>query len=242
MGPVVYRLLASSVRGPAHVQDGLPCQDAWLAVSDPQAVLAVVCDGLGSRPLSHLGSNAATRAARDAWRLWRKSTVGSVEDLIRLVEIAWRIRLDAVSPSDAATTLLMYAEDGHGRAAVAQLGDGLIARQSRSGQTNCYPSQNEPFGTTHALGAPHLLSDWRYELVPPLSEGELLLLATDGVSDDLEPATLSEFASWIREDLGVRPNPSRALRAELRNWPVPGHRDDKTLLAFWKTGEPCGKS
>lgn len=234
----MHRLVAGSIRGPAHIEEGLPCQDAWLAVTDSRAVLAVVCDGLGSRPLSHMGSAAATRAARDAWRLWRKSSVGTVEDLVRLVEIAWRIRLGTVLAADAATTLLMYAEDGHGRAAVAQLGDGMIARRSLSGQTERYPSQSEPFGMTQALGTPHLLTDWRYALVPPLSEGELLLLATDGVSDDLEPATLSEFATWIREEVGSRPHPNRALRTELRNWPVPGHRDDKTLLAIWKEGHP----
>ncbi len=227
-------MVASSVRGPAHVRDGLPCQDAWLAVAAPRASLAVVCDGMGSRPRSREGSRAATLAARDAWRLWRRSPVGTVEDLIRLVETAWRLRLGRVAADEAATTCLLYAEDVHGRAAQAQLGDGLVARRSPDGAISVHPSRSGVFGLTVALGTPHTLSDWSFALVDPLAAGEVLLLATDGVSEDLEPDRLGDLAAWVVDDLGPLQRPGRALAHELRNWPVPHHQDDKTLLVMWK--------
>jgi serine/threonine protein phosphatase PrpC len=230
----VVRVVASSVRGPSHVRDGLPCQDAWLAVADARASLAVVCDGLGSRPRSREGSRAATLAARDAWQLWRRSPVGSVEDLIRLVEVAWRLRLGRVPADEAATTCLLYAENGHGRAALAQLGDGLIARRSPDGTVVVHPSRSEGFGLTFALGTPHTLADWSLALTEPLAVADLLVLATDGVSEDLEGDRVGDLAAWVVDDLGPLQRPGRALSRELRNWPVPQHQDDKTLLVMWK--------
>ena len=205
-----------------------------MAVGHCRASFAVVCDGLGSRPNSKTGSRAATLAARDAWRLWRRAPAGSIEDLIRLVEVCWRLRLAATPPETAATTCLLYAEDGHGRAAQAQLGDGLIARRSPAGNVAVHPSLSEGFGITLALGTPHTLADWSFALVEPLAAGEVLLLATDGVSEDLEPHRLGDLAAWVVDDLGPLQRPGRTLARELRNWPVPYHQDDKTILVMWK--------
>ncbi|MCB9609593.1 MAG: protein phosphatase 2C domain-containing protein [Polyangiaceae bacterium] len=228
-------MVASSVRGPAHVHDGVPCQDAWLAVAAPRASLAVVCDGMGSRPRARDGSRAATLAVRDAWRLWQRSPVGVVEDLIRIVEAGWRLRLALVPAEEAATTCLFYAEDGHGRAVQAQLGDGLIARRAADGAVAVHPSRSHCFGLTHALGTPHTLADWSFAFVEPLVPHERLVLATDGVSEDLQPDRIGDLASWVADDLGALEHPGRALSRELRRWPVPHHRDDKTLLTMWKT-------
>lgn len=227
-------VIATSVRGPAHIKEGLPCQDSWLAVVTPRGRLAVVCDGMGSRPRSMDGARAATLAVRGAWRLWQKSPVGLIEDLIRLVEVAWRLRLGTIKAEEAATTCLFYAEDEFGRAAQAQLGDGLIARRAASGEVAVHPSRNEGFGLTHALGSPHTLSDWSFAFVEPLKLHERLVLATDGVSEDLDVSKIGDLATWVTEDIGAKQNPVRALASELRNWPVPHHRDDKTILVMWK--------
>lgn len=228
------RVIASSVRGPAHTRDGRPCQDAWLAVPGENACLAVVADGMGSRPNAREGARAATRAARDAWRVWSRSPVGVAEDLIRLVEVTWRLRLGSIPVESAATTCLLYAEDRHGRAAMAQLGDGLLLRKNGDGVIVVHPSRSGGLGRTDALGTPHRLSDWSFTMGAALAAGEAVLLATDGVSEDLEPARLAGLAAWVIDDLGGRAHPNRALASELRNWPVPHHQDDKTLLVMWK--------
>lgn len=227
-------MVASSVLGPAHARNALPCQDAWLAVADARGSLAVVCDGLGSRPRSREGSRAATLATRDAWRLWRRSPAGSVEDLVRLVESAWRLRLERLPPADAATTCLFYAEDRHGRAAQAQLGDGMVARRAVDGSVTVLPARGGGFGLTHALGTPHSLADWSLALGHTLATGEALILASDGVSEDLEPDRIGDLAAWVIDEIGPLQRPGRALARELRNWPVPRHQDDKTLLVMWK--------
>ena len=230
----MVRVVASSVRGPAHARSGLPCQDAWLAVAGGNASLAVVCDGMGSRPRAREGSRAATLAARDAWRSWQRSMVGSGEDFVRLLEVSWRFRLQTTPSAEAATTCLVFAEDGHGRAAFLQLGDGLIARRAADGAVQVHPGRTGGFGATDALGTPHSLSDWSLSLTRPLASGESVLLATDGVSEDLEPDRIGELMAWVIKELGPEPNANRLLRSELRAWPVPAHQDDKTLLVMWK--------
>jgi serine/threonine protein phosphatase PrpC len=196
--------------------------------------LAVVCDGMGSRPRAREGSRAATLAARDAWRGWQRSVVGSVEDFVRLLEVSWRFRLQTITATDAATTCLVFAEDGHGRAVIAQLGDGMVARRTVDGVAHVHVSNAEGFGRTDALGTPHTLSDWSFTLTHPLAAGEAVLMATDGVSEDLEPDRIADLMAWVIDELGPQPNANRLLRAELRNWPVPAHQDDKTLLVMWK--------
>ena len=131
-------------------------------------------------------------------------------------------------------TQIVAVHTGDDRVFQAQLGDGLMARRTADGSVTVHSSRSHDFGLTHALGAPHTLADWSFALVEPLGAAELLVLATDGVSEDLEPGRIGDLAAWVADDLGVLPHPARALARELRNWPVPHHRDDKTLLVMWQ--------
>lgn len=49
------------VRGQHHALQGLPCQDAVVAIQTPKVIIATVCDGVGSVPLSHYGAEIAAR-------------------------------------------------------------------------------------------------------------------------------------------------------------------------------------
>ena len=228
------RVVASSVRGPAHRRVGLPCQDAWLAVPGSGPSFAAVADGLGSRPHARDGAYAAVRAARDAWRRWQTSAVAGLDDLVRILEPTWRIRLGELEPGDCASTCLVYVEDRTGRAGLAQLGDGLIARCGRGGDIEVHEVEPKDFGHTLALGVPHRLDDWSLTMIEPLRPGEAVLLATDGVSEDLDRTRLTDLVGWVTNELAFGPAPGRRLAVELRAWPVPHHRDDKTLLVMWK--------
>ena len=238
----MLQLIARSVRGPAHIKEGLPCQDAWWAHRGESGAIAVVCDGLGSKIHSREGARVATQAARAAWRLWRKGREASPEEFVRLLEVIWRLKLSErahiSSLNEAATTCLVYAEDLTGRALLAQLGDGLIMRRLRDGR--CEPLKNAQtldFNQTYALGTPHSLQEWSLHITNALQEGEALLMATDGVSEDLEQGRHGALIEWITQELSLEPNPSAALARELKAWPVPHHRDDKTLLVMWRERE-----
>ena len=62
-----------------------------------------------------------------------------------------------------------------------------------------------------------------------------VLLATDGIADDLDSFRLGEFIHFVRSTYcplapAVR---WRRLAYDLRNWPTPYHSDDKTLAFLW---------
>ena len=54
-----------SVIGPGHIINGQPNQDSTLVKRVPSGWLAVVCDGMGSKPHSDVGSRLACLAAFD---------------------------------------------------------------------------------------------------------------------------------------------------------------------------------
>ena len=66
--------------------------------------------------------------------------------------------------------------------------------------------------------------------------GDGVVLMTDGVADDLEPAQLADFFDALYQDLGIR-NRRRGrhwLQSELNDWATPLHSDDKTLVAIFR--------
>lgn len=221
------------MRGPLHQRAGTPCEDRWLAHQDARGTVLAVADGLGSRPASRAGAIAATRAVLRAWRQWSASPRGSAEDLVRLIEVLWRLSLGALDPNEAATTCLVCAMPTSREGVLAQLGDGL-AGTLRGGDFLRMGGARSSFGSeTLALGVPHGMRDWILTPLPPLSAGDAVILATDGVSDDLVDGRLAAFARWMVDDARSAPRAGLRIAAKLRAWPVPQHLDDKTLLLAW---------
>lgn len=232
-------MFGASVRGPRNVRQGRANQDAWTHAGGAFGHLIGVCDGMGSRPASETGARAACRALRRAARLWPGSTspAGRADPtlLVRLVEILWRIEVAPLAPAECASTCLFALREPDGRLLLAGLGDGLaILRKTGGGVVTFGGRSPDAFGNaTLALGTPHRIDDW-WTVDEPPGCGRLVVLATDGVADDLVPETLGEFASWLADDVGSLAPATRWRRLcrELREWPVPRHLDDKTVAAL----------
>ena len=80
----MWQMMGSSVRGPAHRRAGQPNQDAWLSRQNRAFALAVIADGLGSRPHAAAGSRAACRAVAEAARAWSAAPGAPPDLLLRL--------------------------------------------------------------------------------------------------------------------------------------------------------------
>ena len=234
--PIVSRrspddYFGASVVGPRHRAEGKPNEDSWLGARGAFGMLVVVSDGMGSRRDSRRGAQMACRAVLDAVRAWHKAGAGSLEELLVQIEPLW---LGLIAPStarDCAATCLFALAHSHGQIHVAAIGDGLaLLRTPRGLEWIVGPRAGAFANETEALG--HSAS-WTSRSFAR-EGGGVVVLATDGVADDLLPERIDGFVRWLMDDFaGMAPAQRwRALQRELKNWPTPHHTDDKTLVVL----------
>ncbi len=58
---MTWRVFAAAAIGKSHIDGGTDCQDAFAHEVVGETLFAAVCDGAGSQPLSHVGSEALSR-------------------------------------------------------------------------------------------------------------------------------------------------------------------------------------
>lgn len=226
----------ASVRGPLHRREGRPNEDSWLHAQDSFGALAVVCDGMGSKPNAREGSRAACAAVREAVSRWSKADGAPLAYLPHLVEVLWRLRLHPTDPASAATTCLLALATPKGSWIVGGVGDGIAMARTGSDLRVIIGDRGEGFANqTNGLGASKGPRAWNLVELPATELDRLVVLATDGVADDLLLERLDGFCDWL-VDAFVPLTPRerwRRLSAELRRWPTPGHLDDKTVAALY---------
>lgn len=229
------RLHAATVRGPGHVADGLPNQDAVLIRQGRREWLAVVADGMGSRPHAALGARAACIAVRTAVRGQYFADEDRV--LIRAVYRHWLAELGrhAVAPADAVTTCLLAWGLADGRYRLLALGDGLILGHPEPAGGLPANDGNGFSNETTGLGLSRRYSDWSASRGVLQARGDGLLLMSDGLSTDLV-RTDGLVHAVIRDLRGCSARRARQrLDRALRDWPTPCHQDDKTLVVVYRS-------
>ena len=58
---MTWRVFAAAAIGKSHIDNGTPCQDAFASRVTGETLVACVCDGAGSQPLSQEGAQLVTR-------------------------------------------------------------------------------------------------------------------------------------------------------------------------------------
>jgi serine/threonine protein phosphatase PrpC len=231
------RFFGISVCGPFHRKAGQPRQDAWLAGHRRYGDFIVVADGLGSRSKSDLGAKIACLAFRDALALWAASPKRRPEHLGAMVDLIWAMRIPESEVAEYATTCLFASAFLDGSIVTGRLGDGLIARVVTGAPGYVDTGRDTDFGNeTRALGIRHQASAWDVRLISK-HRGDLnILLATDGIADDLIPGRIEEFLTWLTASYGMMDARKRhqLLRSELEHWPTPHHLDDKTMAVLFR--------
>ena len=228
----LWKSFGASVRGPSHIAEGLPNQDAWAAFHHVWGDGIVVSDGVGSKPFSNFGSHAVCRAVERAAHACCVSGEIERNSLFSSLQDNWLRLIAPLEPRDcAATCLLALRMDGAMH--LGMLGDGLAAAVMRDG-TVVSLSENKTQGfsnITTALSSNVSAKDWQY-LSLPGDQCVGVLLCTDGVADDLDNADgfVTSFVEAHRNLASV--SASRRIHEMLENWPTPRHSDDKTIACL----------
>lgn len=228
-------ICAATVKGPKHVRDGQPNQDAIFYRKWHQYWLMVVCDGMGSKPYAHVGSRLACKAVDAAVQSCDFYT--PERDLAKMVYINWLRYLEenGIQPTDAATTCLFAWGHALGAVRLFQLGDGEIFYQTDSFGRVKIKSDHLFSNQTDALGFSKSWNDWGYKMIYFTHPSHSVVLMTDGISDDL--VNEKDFLSTMVQVLkGKKFRQSKKyLQHELHHWQTPQHSDDKSIgLIYWK--------
>ena len=231
-----WRSVSASLIGPGHQVDELPNQDAVKIFIEKDYTLAVVSDGLGSAPLSQIGSRAACETTNDAVKIWVNSESKLIQDLLRLIQALWLIKVRPLESKECSATLLFSLVLESNKVILGQLGDGAILHWNNEKLEHCLLDDKEGFGNeTNALKEAGILNKWN------LCEFELngtqntFILVTDGISEDIEVNNLGEFARITDAKLRRFKDSSQGRRwllNEFKNWSTPHHRDDKTIAVL----------
>lgn len=221
----------SSVIGPAHIQDIKPNQDAVLVHGIREGYCIAVCDGLGSRTLSHQGSKRAVHSVRSALR---EGDHSSPLVISRLIQEQW-VNSFGNDYSPYETTCLWAWADKTGQVNAAQVGDGLLLIRSH-GRFSVITPNRDGFGNQTQTLARAIDSDWSTATFPLAIAGDGVLLMTDGISDDLIPEQLEAFFDAIFQQLQAsnKRRCKRWLTRELMEWSTPKHGDDKSIAGIFR--------
>lgn len=229
---ILFKFAGASAIGQTHIENGLPNQDALALIKKKKAVAIAVSDGMGSRPLSQIGSQTAVNCVSEALDLVDSSV--DVKDFIRLVCALWRIRLKDTDIGKYSCTCLFSVLFKNGRLISAILGDGVIyARTGKeeiilSGKTKEFANLTIPMDKCQ-------IDDWQW--FDKKAEGELgLMLASDGIADDIEYVKLSSFYDSLYKNSvlikGRAKKRNGCIKWILEHWTRPYSNDDKTLAVM----------
>ena len=226
----------AAVRGPMHKNSGKPCEEFWRGRSVGDTTAISISDGMGSKPFAAIGARSACTSAIRAARLWAKATDVGPDWVCRWLEAQWRFSVAPKQPQECAATCHLIAAHKNNCLIYAGLGDGMALFQQGKKNVQCLSTR--PFGNfaneTLGLGVDHRMTDWYHVRLPLSKEPWIAVLVTDGIADDLRPEKLDAFIKWLRSDIAGKPKAeqSTTLRRALREWPTPGHLDDKTVAVI----------
>lgn len=229
----LWKTFGASVRGPGNIAIGKPNQDAWASFHHAWGDGIVISDGLGSKPFSDFGSDAACLAVACATHACRDKSKTNHLFLSNRIKTNWLSLIVPLEPHDCAATCLFAIRLGDGAIRLGMLGDGLAAAVKADGSIVSLSEDKSQFfsNITMALSPDTSAEDWRH-LSLPESECAAVLLCTDGVADDLDNVDgfVKSFIEAHRDLAAVSAN--RHVREMLEGWPTPKHSDDKTIACL----------
>ncbi len=212
-------------------------QDAKGISNQKYFSLFIVADGLCSAKNSDFGSKKAIIAVEKAVNQWRKLEKKDNKVLLQLIHFYWNLLIgdsDFKKKDCLTTCLFAYVDKLDRRIILGQLGDGILLFESK--EETILVKSSDDYNFTKSLGSSKSFDDWNLKSFSFDINDFTLLIATDGVSEDLVENKETEFAkSLIQEILKLKRNiRNNYLKQLLENWPTKFHSDDKTICIAWE--------
>lgn len=219
-------IIKTSLRGAKPVN-----QDAIRVYSDGALIGLCVADGLGSSPHSEVGSRLACQSFMDCVRKSRKHGLPLV---FSDISNKWKalVTNKGFSTDECLTTCSFVLVDTvTNRILEAHVGDsGTILCIDG---TVCDLREEKDFlNETQPLGrAPFKVSRWKYE------KDFCILMASDGISDELDTEKLPELLDYFREKYETIASNRRNIlfSSEIRGSLSKKNNDDKSVICVWKS-------
>lgn len=236
---MTFVTFGASERGPGHIRNGVPNQDCFLIREYRAGTVLAVSDGVGSCANSHWGSRAVCKAIavtlHDYMNVSDRSA--DIKDVLRLIHSRWLFNLSPMIAETCCATAL-FALVQPQKLIIGRLGDGMICAGIDGKDFVFTDDKNDSFSNiTKCMGYSFKYEDWDlHEFINP--ELSYLLLATDGISDDISQSEkkIGFSRKFAQEYLSLSPRlRTYKIKQLLRTWPVPRHSDDKTVACIVRT-------
>jgi serine/threonine protein phosphatase PrpC len=214
--------------GPLHIKENIPNQDSFIVKKYSWGIVGVICDGLGSKKYSHIGSNALVSAIAKAAQLFDfEKDINLFEPLVTSL---WDINIYPYTPNETSTTLL-FSIVKNKKVYIGRVGDGAIVVLGKESilleeDKNMFTNYTTPFGRDQKI-------QW-YIFAENVIDS--IVMCSDGISEDLKKdKSLDFFQNYIDDYKNMQSNKRvYEIKQWLKNWPVKGHSDDKTIVALTK--------
>ncbi|GAA1010148.1 hypothetical protein Aple_039310 [Acrocarpospora pleiomorpha] len=236
LGP--YWVAAAALTGLSHLHTGTTGQDRYSFHADAstQAVAVTVCDGLGSRPrTAQLGADTLARTLSQSLAATPGAAFGgdpypAVAAAVAVANERLRAAADLREPGDLASVFATaWLPESGGPLVVARVGD---CSAFGLGLTGFFPIFGEKDGALNEPGA-YLPADdplAGLELrTVPAGECRALVLATDGLAEDLRGSPA--IRGWLAARWD-QPCHTMWMLNSLR-YRRQGSQDDRTALVVW---------
>lgn len=227
-------ITGASVTGLTHIHQHMPNQDAFKYRNYGYGCVMAVADGVGSDRYSHFGSKAVVQAVHEAFCAYVRGDISRTQ-ITKAIYRHYVSILKKRYQLAASTTCLFAAYIFDQGLYLGMIGDGIICGCINS-QPFVMQKEFDSFtNTVKPLSPQRTNPTWTTKFIPVSRLNSIrLMLATDGVSEDILPNKEPDFASYLIDCISAWRTEDRQIKLTnlLEHWETPKSLDDKTIVLF----------
>lgn len=227
-------LTGASLVGKKHTLDGAESQDALLIRRYPFGTIMSVADGVGSDCYSHFGSLSVVNAVHATFISLANGQIDSEQITEKIIQNY----IDGIEEEyrEHASTTCIYAAhlDGIGMY-IGQIGDGICCGNINGEDFILLEKEEDFTNVVTPLSTNNTSGRWHNCFFPDEQlQTAMLMLATDGVSEDILPGKECAYSKYIISRLDNMRSMDRDpyLMKLLKEWETPKSTDDKTFCFY----------